>query len=213
MGSSVKEQVIALARKDPFLTVEELANHVGTTTPYVRTILSEADLSLNQMRKEYARQLELRLGQHVVEREFVIHPQLQVTKVTLEQLGIESRGWEGRDLFQVGEVQNTAPLRSYLQLVTPLPLTIRADYRSLRDLLPFPTTELVVEEQRVEVVQAPTVLGEALQWSTNAQSLRLSTYLHMEGELVALELHWLALEGLVLEFLPQNGELKVSLTG
>lgn len=213
MGPSVKEQVIALAKADPFFTVEELAHQVGTTTPYVRTILSEADLSLNQMRKDYARQLELQLGRGGRQREFVMQQNLQVMQTTLEQVGLNLSAWEDLKLFQVGAVQSTTALPSYVQLITPLTLTIRADYKSLRDLLPIPRAELVIEEQRVEVVQAPAQLGEALHWPTTSQVLRLSTSLHTEDGPVAVELHWLALEGLVLEFSPQDGELKVSLTG
>lgn len=53
-----KSLVVDQARRDPFLTVEEIAASVGTTPRYVRTVLSEARLSLAQLRKAYARQME-----------------------------------------------------------------------------------------------------------------------------------------------------------
>lgn len=59
---SKKERVVTLARRDPFLRIEEIARRVGTTAPYVRTVLSDAQLSLADLRKAYARQMEARLG-------------------------------------------------------------------------------------------------------------------------------------------------------
>ncbi|MGM0472227.1 MAG: hypothetical protein ACQEQI_08105 [Bacillota bacterium] len=53
-----KEKVVCLAKYDPFLKVEELATKVGTTPHYVRTVLSEAELSLTKLRREYAKKME-----------------------------------------------------------------------------------------------------------------------------------------------------------
>ncbi|MBM7624615.1 hypothetical protein [Sporohalobacter salinus] len=53
-----KEKVVYLAKHDPFLKVEELAEKVGTTPHYVRTVLSEAALSLTKLREDYARKME-----------------------------------------------------------------------------------------------------------------------------------------------------------
>lgn len=52
-----KDYIIRLAKKDPFLKIEEIAQLVVTTPRYVRTILSEANLSLMNLREEYARKL------------------------------------------------------------------------------------------------------------------------------------------------------------
>lgn len=57
-----KEQILHLARKDPFLRIEEIAAQADTTPRYVRTILSEAKLSLMALRRKYARTMEQRLG-------------------------------------------------------------------------------------------------------------------------------------------------------
>ena len=53
-----KEYIIGLAKKDPFLKIEEIAELAQTTQRYVRTILSEASLSLMNLREEYARKME-----------------------------------------------------------------------------------------------------------------------------------------------------------
>ncbi|NLY52305.1 MAG: UTRA domain-containing protein [Firmicutes bacterium] len=57
-----KDQILNIARQDPFLKVEEIAAKVETTPRYVRTILSEAKVSLMQLRRSYARRMEERLG-------------------------------------------------------------------------------------------------------------------------------------------------------
>ena len=56
-----KEQIINLAQNDPFLKISDIAEYVKTTPRYVRTILSEANISLMQLRKRYARSMERRL--------------------------------------------------------------------------------------------------------------------------------------------------------
>lgn len=50
-----KQQVLQVAQQDPFLTVAEIAAAVSTTPKYVRTILSEAGISLAALRKTYAK--------------------------------------------------------------------------------------------------------------------------------------------------------------
>lgn len=57
-----KDQIIQVAQSDPFLKVDEIAQIVDTTPRYVRTILSEAGISLAQLRRSYARRMEKRLG-------------------------------------------------------------------------------------------------------------------------------------------------------
>ncbi|TDX59046.1 hypothetical protein [Orenia marismortui] len=53
-----KERVIYLAKKDPFLKVERISQLAETTSHYVRTVLSEANLSLTKLRKQYVKKLE-----------------------------------------------------------------------------------------------------------------------------------------------------------
>src|SRR6056297_505519 len=56
-----KEQIINFAQNDPFLKISDIAEHVQTTPRYVRTILSEANISLMKLREKYARNMEKRL--------------------------------------------------------------------------------------------------------------------------------------------------------
>lgn len=55
-----KEKILENARRDPFLKIEDLARIASTTPCYVRTILSEANISLMKLRKDYARRMENR---------------------------------------------------------------------------------------------------------------------------------------------------------
>ncbi len=55
-----KEKILEDARRDPFQKIDKLAKRANTTTRYVRTILSEANLSLMKLRREYARKMEKR---------------------------------------------------------------------------------------------------------------------------------------------------------
>ncbi|MFO7819399.1 MAG: GntR family transcriptional regulator [Halanaerobacter sp.] len=57
-----KEQIINFARHDPFLKINDIAENVDTTPRYVRTILSEANISLMELREKYARNMEQRLA-------------------------------------------------------------------------------------------------------------------------------------------------------
>lgn len=57
-----KERVVGIARDDPFLSIEEIAQLAGTTPRYVRTTLSEGDVSLMELRRIRARDMERRLG-------------------------------------------------------------------------------------------------------------------------------------------------------
>ncbi len=56
-----KEQIINYAQNDPFLKISDIAEYVQTTPRYVRTILSEANISLMKLREKYARSMERRL--------------------------------------------------------------------------------------------------------------------------------------------------------
>ncbi|SNY19289.1 hypothetical protein SAMN06265827_10594 [Orenia metallireducens] len=62
-----KDMIIRLAKSDPFVSIEEVANQADTTNRYVRTILSEAEISLMQLRKEAYQNLEKLYSKAVAE--------------------------------------------------------------------------------------------------------------------------------------------------
>lgn len=52
-----KQKIIDFAKDHPFATNEEIAAQCNTTERYVRTILSEAEISLLEIRKEAYQEL------------------------------------------------------------------------------------------------------------------------------------------------------------
>lgn len=50
---TIKEKVIKIARNNPFLTVKNIATQCNTTPRYVRTTLSENQVSLTKLRKDH----------------------------------------------------------------------------------------------------------------------------------------------------------------
>lgn len=61
-AESKKARVLKLVQRDPFLSVDEIADLVGTTSRYVRTSLSEAGLTLTGLRRRYAEDMKQRLN-------------------------------------------------------------------------------------------------------------------------------------------------------
>ncbi|NMB02817.1 MAG: hypothetical protein GX971_15060 [Firmicutes bacterium] len=210
MDRSVKARVIALAKRDPFLKVEELAAEAQTTASYVRTILSEAQLSLNEMRREYARRLERNVDTKQMEMGLEIQKELRITRINGAMVQPAIPIWEGEELYQASAPEKLGPLTCYVRLITPCPLKIMEKYSSLRDLLTSPSDQqLEVKEQRVEIIPAPEELARILNLPKFSQLLQLTTTLYQGKLPLAVETKWFGAEGLVLEWSKLESELKV----
>lgn len=208
MEQSIKSQVIALAQADPFLTVKDLAVQVGTTTRYVRTILSEAQLSLHEMRRDYARRLERNRSKPETQ-EFDIQEELTIAKVPGGSLGSAVEAWAELELFRASTVYKSSSLIYYAELFTPEQLRIPASHGSLRELLPRDIlASLEVSKQKAEVLSAPAALIAVLNLPKQSQALKLTTLLMAEEEPIALEIKWLGLEHLILEWSRPLSEVK-----
>ncbi|HHY20175.1 MAG TPA: hypothetical protein GX522_09775 [Firmicutes bacterium] len=76
-----RDKIVRLVKDDPFLTIDKIAKMVNTTPRYVRTVLYENNLSLQELRRSYARKWKegsfskesLELGENlkVVVREYI----------------------------------------------------------------------------------------------------------------------------------------------
>lgn len=213
MEDSIKGRVIALAKGDPYLTVKDLAREAGTTTRYVRTILSEANLSLHEMRRLYARRLEgdrTRSSQELLS----VPRELTIRKVAGREVANALARWQEVDLFVASRLQRQGSLLGFEQLITPAELQIglKSDGTSLRSLLPSKLRgKLEVVEQKAEILPAPEELASSLALTPGEQVLRLTTYLQVEKEPVALEVRWLALSGLVLKWSRFAEEIAIEL--
>ncbi|OCL27554.1 GntR family transcriptional regulator [Orenia metallireducens] len=107
-----KEQIINFARHDPFLKISDIAENVETTPRYVRTILSEANISLMELREKYARNMEQRLAgkesnlQKATVRLLKEDGEVQASEITLQKIsGFESqeliKTHPGEELFKI----------------------------------------------------------------------------------------------------------------
>lgn len=212
MDHSIKGQVIALAKRDPFLTVKELAEEVGTTTRYVRTILSESDLSLNEMRRFYAKSLRRSVDEEYAKDTMTIQPELTITKVTGNKVASFVPNWAELELFQASARQQSSSLCSYVELITPEELTIRTGHNSLREFLPEDCHgQLEIGWQKAAIVRAPEKLSEILDLPKQSQVLKLTTMLQVGKTPQAVEIRWFGLDGLVLEWSQLEPELKIAL--
>lgn len=214
MEKSVKANVIALASADPFLTVEELSELADTTPRYVRTILSEAGLSLNRLRRQYARRLERRLGEETRHPAPPCREELEVLKITGADVHSSLADW-GRDaeLFQINGAECRAGTLVFVQLITPCSVTVRPNYISLRELLPYQPEELIVGEQKIETVPNEKQLGFDSKRRAGGYMFLLSSVLRAADETIALERCWFESEGIVLRWSRSEPELKVHKTG
>ncbi|HHY09537.1 MAG TPA: hypothetical protein GX528_03105 [Firmicutes bacterium] len=213
MDRSTKEKVIAQARQDPFLTVEEIAKMAETTERYVRTILSEADLSLTQMRKTYARSLERRLGRLVPKQDLPVQKELKISQLRSARLAGKLNLPQGQELFEISHLTTKKGVLSYVQLVTAEQVVLAPQRNCLRELLPYPAGEVYAGEQKAETVAAGPGLAEILDLLPDQRVLKISTLLHRGKEPIALEFRWLPWEGIVLRWSAQSREVEVLQTG
>lgn len=211
MDRSIKAQVIALAKSDPFLTVDELAHKAQTTPSYVRTILSEAQLSLNEMRREYAKRLERNIEAKQMEA-LEVQKELRIIKIAATTVTPEVESWLGHELFQASAPQKIGSQLGYARLITPEALNFVDDYSTIRDLLPRSIAQhLEVKEQRAEIIPASQGLASFLQLPKLSWILQLTTSLYHQNAPIAIETTWAGADGLVLEWSQTEPELKLSM--
>lgn len=219
-----KDQVIRFAQTDPFMSVDEIAAQVGTTPRYVRTILSEAGLSLLALRRSYARQMERRLGLDIrvarggtglVNALAAAGKRLETVRIRVTQVSDpELAEWLGvpptAPLLEVSRVRvvNGRPL--YVnQVVTSRDLTVSelvlTDERPLRETLGLGEPGAVVfDERTLDVVPATAYMAESLEVAVGAPILRSGNVIRVGTERVAIEFNYFdaARVRLVLEGVP-----------
>ena len=216
MARSTKEKVIHLAQTDPFLTVEQLAQKSETTPRYVRTILSEARISLAQLRKEYARSMERRLAKQdkaYVDLHLPLTNELHVKEIQNEQFSKVLQLPQEAVLFQVSHLTQMNEIPVFAQLVTGQGVTVTPNCTSLRELIQSENVQLTAKEQWIEVLDAPERLQTALGSRYNRQVFRLCAVLYNDKQPVALEFLWIPVDGVALHWSGRPLEVKISATG
>ncbi|AGB40435.1 hypothetical protein Halha_0442 [Halobacteroides halobius DSM 5150] len=108
-----KEQIINFARHDPFLKISDISERVETTPRYVRTILSEANISLMDLREKYARNMEQRLeGKHDDLQKATIQLLKQDGEIAAGDVQLQQV-----DDFEFGELAPTNPEEELYKIV------------------------------------------------------------------------------------------------
>lgn len=212
---SKKERVVRLAQADPFLSVEEIARLVGTTSRYVRTTLSEAGITLTDLRRRFADDMRRRLAaakprdeyfpastnaaaqpEHVRSREetgYIRVAQL-VDAETAALLGQQPDA----PLLEVCRVRfvNGQPL--YVnQLVTTRHVTVTEELLSAGDPLhqilaqPGQSGELAIVKRTVDIEPASEYIAESLRVEAGHPILRSSALIATsKGVAAAVEISY-----------------------
>jgi hypothetical protein len=212
-NETIKAKVIQLVQKDPFLSIDEIAAQVETTPRYVRTILSEANLSLLQLRKHYARMMELQLNRDQAAAELKQYePQLKLVKVkdaaTAELLKQDPEA----ELLKISQMQRLDRIPVFCELITYLDLKLRLEDMSgpLRQILASAqeVDKLELKQSWVEVVVNQGNLSRLLLDRDDQPLLKL-TYLLADGiNSIAVETQWLPAEGILLR--SQGGGFEIA---
>lgn len=202
-----KEQIVQLAQSDPFLKVEEIAKMVETTPRYVRTILSEAKVSLTHLRRSYARKMEKRLGINVT----VDEPSHGLTDTLIEAGNSVNQG--GIAVYKVADPEaakllGVSPQEPLLkiarcrvvngkpfyvtEIITHLNLVVNetalqgeAPLRSILGLEQEGAT--VFRERSFEVAKADPMLGATLGVEPGAPVVKAGNVIETNGRVVGLE--------------------------
>ena len=203
MSETIKAKVIQLVQKDPFLSIEEIASQVETTPRYVRTILSEANLSLLQLRKQYARAMEQQLKREIVPTAAQEYdPQLKLVKV-IDPVAAELLDQDpDAELMKISRMQRLERIPIFCELITYLDLELRLDYLSgpLRQILTSAKgiNNLQLQRSWVEVAVNQGGLSKLLTAREDQPLLKL-TYLLTDGVVpIGIETQWLPTEGILL---------------
>jgi len=207
---SKKEQVLQLAQEDPFLRVEEIARRVGTTAPYVRTILSEGRISLGRLRKSYARAMERRLkgtDNSVPEQSTV--GTLDAFDVRLAHLGppqfCEVDAYDAKRLANEWNLsggpsfscmsrwqQTDDGVECLHRVITSLEIVVgpggaHTDRRLGGYLRLEPDVQVGCGKMTIEIEPADALVSHALQIGMSAPVMSVRRGLVVDGEVVALE--------------------------
>lgn len=211
-NETIKARVISAVRSDPFLSIDEIASKVETTPRYVRTILSEAKISLLQLRKEYAKKMEKQLHPTTkqTDNERRYQSGLEITKIRDPQIAKLLNQNSDSQLLQVSRMDKKRHILIYHEIITYLDLHLSGEDGSLRQLLSQGQNELdlVQGESWVEVVTDKSNLSKLLIGNENQPLLKVNFLLYQEELPVAVEIQWLPTEGIVLR--DKTGNLEIA---
>lgn len=201
-----KELIVELARRDPFLRIDEIAARADTTPRYVRTILSEARVSLMKLRRNYARLMEQKL-EHAASLSEVKSDRSVVS--TRAQAGSSGEALSvsrivhpsyahhlgvpfDTPLLVVSQRQLRGQVRFADQVILPgefkLSLPKSSETRTLREIVGVADLDGTSQERFLLVEPADIYTADLLDVQEGVPVLRSGAVLTKDGRKVALEL-------------------------
>lgn len=202
-SQSKKARVLCLARSDPFLTVEEIARAVGTTSRYVRTSLSEAGLTLTELRRRFVEDLRQRLREEFGADRPGSKPAVETRRLRVAQrvdadlaalLGVAP----DTPLLEISRVRLKDGEPLYVnQLVTTRHVTVTEELLSAGDPLhqilaqPGQSGELAIVKRTVDIEPASEYIAESLRVEAGHPILRSSALIATsKGVAAAVEISY-----------------------
>lgn len=205
-----KERVAYIAKKDPFLKVERIAQLAETTPHYVRTVLSEANLSLTRLRKEYAQGTKGDVGQNMLFLDVLDAQDLGDLNLVLLNKIVLNNINEYQEV--VAEEQYILE-RSILFEEKESPLMINTTFivgcSDLKDIHQIKGRKnVVVSEPRIKIESANSQIAEVLNLEETKCILALEKKLFINEELKGLDLIYFSPKETALE-IEQSNKLKL----
>ncbi|WP_018249073.1 GntR family transcriptional regulator [Orenia marismortui] len=185
-----KERVIYLAKKDPFLKVERISQLAETTSHYVRTVLSEANLSLTKLRKQYVKKLEDKKDKNKLLLDLLNVNQLGNLDLLVHNNTVLNKRNKYNDI--IGEKSNFLE-RTILFQDQNVPImvntTIVSENVGLNDFEELENrADTYFSENRIRAEVSDSNLAELLNVSSGSPVLTLEKEIFVSEELIGLDL-------------------------
>ncbi len=206
---TIKSRVIQTVQGDPFLSIDEIAQKVATTPRYVRTILSEAGLSLLQLRKDYAKSMEKQLGPKKLSTQIKqVDPDLKFTQITDAVIAKILNQPSSTKLMQISRKERLNQIQIYKELITYLEIKLTSVDGPLTDFLLFDRgLRLEQGHSWIEVHANQPSLSNLLDSLENQPLMKISTVLLIQKKPIALKIRWLPTKGILLRTNTGNFEI------
>jgi len=204
-----KEKVIYLAQKDPFLKVERISQLAETTPHYVRTVLSEANLSLTKLRKQYAQKLKDKRRANKLLLDILSTDKFDKLDVTKEKGAVLNKAGYYSDLIRGGRdlLERTVIFKE-----EGLPIMINTTFIS-DGLQKFDELnnrkDLLISENKVRVEMSSDIVAKLLEISSGVPVLILEKEIYISKKLKGFDLLYMIPERVELLLKENNHQISV----
>ncbi|OCL27556.1 hypothetical protein U472_03080 [Orenia metallireducens] len=204
-----KEKVIYLAQKDPFLKVERISQLAETTPHYVRTVLSEANLSLTKLRKQYAQKLKDKRRANKFLLDILSTDKFDKLDLTKKEGVVLNKAEYYSDLIKEG---NNFLERTVLFKEGGFPIMVNTTFIS-DGLQKFDELndrkDLFISENKVRVEMSNDIVARLLEINTGVPVLILEKEIYISQKLKGVDLLYLIPERVELLLKENNHQISV----